>query len=138
MREAPVHRDVAYVLERRRKSTDGYLFEGLVPGGHDKKRSWNVSKPFGHYTRKLGFGEERQVFHGLRKTFTEAVEAAEVPESTAKLIIGHARQSLTYGHYSKGQRLGLRKYINKVSYGDAVMRLIRSSKATNRSDHTAT
>ena len=36
------------------------------------------------------------------KTFTEAMEAAEVPESTTKLITGHA---MTYGRYSKGQRV---------------------------------
>src|SRR5690348_13689934 len=47
-------------------------------GGLDKKRSWNVSKAFGHYTKKLELGEQRQVFHALRNTFTEAMEAAEV------------------------------------------------------------
>ena len=59
------------------------------------------------------------------KTFTEAMEAAEVPESTTKLIIGHKRPSLTYGHYSKGERVKLRDYINKLHYSRDVMRLIR-------------
>jgi hypothetical protein len=35
------------------------------------------------------------------------MQAAEVPESTTKRIIGHKRASLTYGHYSKGERLKL-------------------------------
>ena len=70
------------------------MFEGLVPGGPDRKRSWNVAKAFGRYTTMLGLGEDRQVFHALRNTFTEAMEAAEVPESTTKLIIGHKRASL--------------------------------------------
>jgi integrase len=126
VRDVPVHDSVVHVLTRRRKSSDGFVFEGLVPGGPDKKRSWNVSKAFGHYTRKLGLGEDRQVFHALRNTFTEAMEAAEVPESTTKLLIGHKRSSLTYGHYSKGDRMKLRKYINKVRYAEAVMRLIRA------------
>jgi integrase len=52
VREVPVHTMAAHVIERRRKSADGFLFNGLVPGGPDKKRSWNVSKAFGHYTRK--------------------------------------------------------------------------------------
>jgi hypothetical protein len=56
------------------------------------------------------------------------MEAAEVPESTTKLIIGHKRVSLTYGHYSKGDRLKLRKYIDKVHYSDDVMRLIRAPR----------
>src|SRR4051794_10536364 len=54
LRDVPVHNSAAHVLERRRKSDERFLFEGLVPGGPDRKRSWNVSKAFGHYTRKLG------------------------------------------------------------------------------------
>jgi hypothetical protein len=61
----------------------------------------------------------------VRNTFTEAMEAAGVPESTTKLIIGHKRPSLTYGHYSKGERVKLRDYINKLHYSRDVMRLIR-------------
>jgi hypothetical protein len=53
------------------------------------------------------------------------MEAAGVPESTTKLIIGHKRPSLTYGHYSKGERVKLRDYINKLHYSRDVMRLIR-------------
>jgi hypothetical protein len=52
------------------------------------------------------------------------MEAAEVPESSTALIVGHARQSMTYGHYSKGLRVKLRKSINKLHYAPAVMRLI--------------
>jgi integrase len=127
VREVPIHQSAAHVLLRRRKSSDAFVFDGLVPGGPDKKRSWNVSKAFGHYTRKLGLGEDRQVFHALRNTFTEAMEAAEVPESTTKLIIGHKRSSLTYGHYSKGERVKLRGHIKKLHYGEGVMRLIRGA-----------
>jgi intergrase/recombinase len=66
----------------------------------------------------------------VRNTFTEAMEAAGVPESTSQLIIGHKRQSLTYGHYSQGERLRkeLRGYINTLRYSDEVMRLIRARK----------
>jgi integrase len=126
VREVPIHDSAAHVLERRRKSADGFLFEGLVPGGPDRKRSWSVSKAFGRYTKKLGLGDQRQVFHSLRKTFVEAMEAQEVPESTVKLIIGHKRLSLTYGHYSRGERVNLRKAINKLQYPSAVMRLLRT------------
>lgn len=55
------------------------------------------------------------------------MEAAEVPESTVKLIIGHKRASLAYGHYSKGERVKLRKHINKLHYASDVMRLIRGN-----------
>ena len=44
------------------------------------------------------------MLHGLRPTFTQTREAAGVPESTFKLLVGHA-QSLTFGLYSKGPGL---------------------------------
>jgi integrase len=135
VRDVPVHDSAAHVLVRRCKTARSFLFEGLLPGGPDKKRSWNVSKAFGHYTRNLKLGDERQTFHSLRNTFVEVMEAAEVPESTIKLIIGHARPSLTFGGYSKGERVRLREVINKLHYPNSVMRLIR--KPTEE-EHTPT
>jgi integrase len=127
VREVPVHDSAAHVLTRRMKSAKSFLFDGLVPGGPDNKRSWNVSKAFGHYTHKLELGEDRQVFHALRNTFIERLEGAEVPVSTTSLIVGHARQSLTYGLYSKGHHVELRRAINKLHYSSGVMKLIRST-----------
>ena len=49
-----------------------------------------------------------EVFHALRNTFMEHLEGAGVAESTVKLIVGHARPSLTFGHYSKGTLVDLR------------------------------
>lgn len=133
VRKVPVHGSAVHVLERR-KGSRGFLFEGLVPGGPDKKRSWNMSKTFGRYTHKLDLKDERQTFHSLRKTFVEVMEAAEVPLSTVQLIIGHARQSLALDVYSKGQRVQLRKAINKLNYAKDVMSLIR--KPTTQEDNT--
>jgi integrase len=124
IRKVPVHDSAAHVLERR-KGSSGFLFDGLIPGGPDKKRSWNVSKAFGHYTNSLDLKEERQTFHSLRNTFVEVMEGAEVPLSTIELIIGHARQSLALGGYSKGQRVQLRDAIDKLHYAEDVMRLIQ-------------
>src|SRR5262245_17193731 len=137
LREVPIHESAAHVLERRWKTSDGFLFSGLVPGGPDGKRSWNASKAFGRYRRKLGFNSKAQVFHSLRNTFTEVMEAAEVPETTTKLLIGHKRSSLTFGGYSKGQRVELRKAIQKLKYSRAVMHAIRRNErlgSTKRSD----
>ena len=57
------------------------------------------------------------------------MEGAEVPESTTKLLIGQKRASLTYGHYSKGERVKRRKAIEKLKYAPEVMRLIRGQRA---------
>jgi integrase len=126
VRDVPVHDSVAHVLARRKRTARTYLFEGLIPGGPDKKRSWNISKVFGHYTHHLDLGEDRRVFHAIRNTFTEAMEGAEVPESTVKLLIGHARGSMTYGRYSKGKRVQLREAIDKLNYSSKLMQVIRT------------
>lgn len=126
LRDIPLHDSATHIVTRRLERAKTYLFEGLLPGGPDKKRSWHVSKAFGRYTSKLELGEQRQVFHALRNTFIEGMEGAEVLESTIKLIVGHARQSMTYGRYSKGQHVPLRAAINKLNYSSALMELIRT------------
>lgn len=57
-------------------------------------------------------------FHSLRRAFITAMERAEVPESTAKLIAGHARGSLTFGLYSRGVPVAqLAQAVQRVDYG---------------------
>lgn len=62
--------------------------------------------------------------HALRHTFTSCIEGQDVLESTTKLLIGHSRGSLTYGHYSKGDRVNLRGAIEKLDYGLMIMAAI--------------
>jgi hypothetical protein len=69
-------------------------------------------------------------FHALRNTFIETMEGAEVPESTVKLLVGHKRESMTFGHYSKGRRVALRDSVNRLSYPEEVMALIRERPAS--------
>ena len=132
IREVPVHESVAHVLKRRLSTADDYLFPGLLPGGPDRKRSWYVSKAFARYCEKLGFNDEGLVFHSLRKTFIEAMEAAEVPETTVKLLVGHRRNSITYGKYSEGERTNLRKAILDLKYSRPVMAAIRATALPER------
>jgi hypothetical protein len=65
------------------------------------------------------------VFHALRNTFMGYMEGHGVPESTTKLLVGHARESMTYGHYSDGQRVDLRQAMLKLDYGAEITELIR-------------
>ncbi len=127
VRTVPVHDSAAHVLERRIAASRDFLFDRLVPGGPDGKRSWNASKAFGHFTRSLDLkAGERQTFHSLRKSFVEVMEAKEVPLPTIQLLIGQKRQSLAFSVYSSGQRVDLRKAIDELRYSDEVMRLIRT------------
>ena len=40
--------------------------------------------------------------------------------------VGHARESMTYGHYSSGERVNLRAAINRLDYGAEIMGVIRN------------
>ncbi|HUI14061.1 MAG TPA: site-specific integrase [Xanthobacteraceae bacterium] len=131
VRDVPLHDSAVHIITRRLKHSKTYIFEGLLPGGPDHKRSWHVSKAFGRYTKSLELGEKRQTFHDLRATFIEVLEGAEVPESTVKLIVGHARQSMTYGNYSKGKRVDLREAIKKLRYSSVLMKLISTDDTSD-------
>ncbi len=103
---------------------DGWLFPSITPGGPDNKRSWNVSKKFTRERRKLGVDTPQTVFHSTRKNLAEALEAGEVPLSTAKLIVGHERGDMTFGVYSKGQFVDLKAAIEKAVFPAIVLSLV--------------
>jgi integrase len=131
-RSIPVHASVAGILERRKADGGPYLFKHLDTGGPDKKRSWYVSKAFRRYRERVGVAGVLRDFHALRNTYIAMMEGEDVKESTVKLLVGHKRSSMTYGHYSKGERVKLRDAVNKLSYGPEVMALLR---AKGRPEH---
>jgi hypothetical protein len=51
-----------------------------------------------------------------------------VPEPTVQLLVGHARHSLTYGRYSKGELVNLREAINQLRYSDDVAKHIATNE----------
>lgn len=124
-REIPLHPLAVDIIERRRDDNDEYLFAGLEPGGPDNKRSWYVSKAYGRFREQVGVSGDKEDFHALRNTFITCMEGRGVPESTVKLLVGHSRKgSMTYGHYSKGDRVPLREAIERLDYGTEVMKAI--------------
>jgi integrase len=130
LRKVPVHELGDAIIERRLADGDEYFFKGLLPGGPDNKRSWHVSKAYGRFRAGAGVGERGQDFHALRNTFIAVLEGEGIPESTVKLIVGHERNSMTFGVYSKGERVKLRGIINQLHYGAEVMRAIATGVGT--------
>ena len=61
----------------------------------------DVGKRFGRLKTKLGYGK-LHVFHSIRKTAATVFEQAGVPEGVTADIIGHEKQTMTYGLYSGG------------------------------------
>jgi integrase len=146
VRVVPVHPAIApLVSQLAKKSSDGFLVPGLLTGGPDAKRSHYIGKRFSDAIRKLGFDDPALNFHTTRNSFMQRCEEAGVPESTVKLLVGHARQSLTFGTYSPGVQLNtLRDAVQKVSYGklDALVKKLGSkveidSKSRRRYRHAA-
>ena len=122
VRELPVHPKAMPIIERRMKGKgDEFLFEGLTPGGPDDKRSWYVSKAYGRFRAQIGVSAKYEDFHALRHTYIAMMEGLEVAESTVKLLVGHKRTSMTYGLYSKGQRVNLRKAMETMDFGKQIM-----------------
>lgn len=95
------------ILRRRRdakrtKEASSQLFPDLVPGGHDNKLSWHVSKAFGRYRDdcKLPHGVD---FHSLRRTFVTRLENTQGMD-VVKIAryVGHKIKGMTFGVYSGG------------------------------------
>ena len=75
-----------------------------------------LSRRFGRLRSSLGYGPEL-VFHSLRKTVTTKLEQAGVPEGVAADIVGHEKQTITYGLYSGGTSMAQKmEAITKISY----------------------
>ncbi len=115
-RIVPIHpRIVSLIKQLSAQSSDEYLFGGLTENKFGD-RSNAIGKRFGRLKAELGF-DRRHVFHSIRKSFVTALEQADVPESVSADIVGHEKQTMTYGHYSGGSSLEQkRKAIAKVQF----------------------
>ena len=91
------------------------MFSGLTFNKYGD-RSNAIGKRFGRMKSAMGFTESH-VFHSIRKTVTTLLENAGVPESVAADILGHEKPTITYGLYSAGTSLAVRREaIEKLSY----------------------
>jgi len=105
IRQVPIHGELRGLIEGIiEESTDDYVISGLPKGTRNKKRGHSLGNRFSDVKSELfPDSQPRELtFHGLRSTFITAMEEAGVPQSTANLVVGHARQNLSYGLYSKG------------------------------------
>lgn len=115
-RVIPIHPQLAPTLQRlRRDSSDGYVLSGLTFNKYGD-RSNAVGKRFSRLKTKMGFGGS-YVFHSVRKTVATLLENAGVPENIAADILGHEKQTMTYGLYSGGTSFELKRdALMKLSY----------------------
>lgn len=110
-RGVPVHEAIAPIAAR---------------WGSLKANKATASKAFGRFRKRAGVAEARADFHALRNTFISMMEGEGAPESTVKLLVGHKRESMTYRRYSHGERVNLRKAIERARYSQEVMTLLQA------------
>lgn len=115
-REVPIHSAIASLVDDLKKaSKDGYLFSGLTFNKYGD-RSNAIGKRFGRLKTALGFPSSH-TFHSFRSTVSTLLENAEVPEGVAADIIGHDKDTMTYGLYSGGASLETKRVaLEKVRY----------------------
>lgn len=115
-RTVPVHSKLAPELTRMiADSADDYVLGGLSFNKYDD-RSNAIGKRFGRLKTKLGF-DSSLVFHSIRKTVATQLENAGIPENISADILGHEKQTITYGLYSGGTGLSaMKKAIEELHY----------------------
>lgn len=116
IREVPIHPKLRDTVKRLLKeSKDGFLLSDLSPNKYGD-RSDAIGKRFGRLKTDLGFGPEH-VFHSIRKTVATLLDNAGIPENVAADILGHEKPRITYGLYSGGSTLAVKKRaIAKLRY----------------------
>jgi site-specific recombinase XerC len=115
-REIPIHPRLAPLMRRLvKESKDGYVLSGLKANKYGD-RSGAVSKRFTRLKRALHFGAQH-VFHSIRKTVATQFENALVMENIAAAILGHEFDTMSYGVYSGGPSLKVKRdAIKKLKY----------------------
>lgn len=116
IREIPIHDEILLLIKKLLKSDDPiYLMPGLSVSAFGD-RSNAMGKRFSRLKTAMGY-TSRYVFHSIRKTFTTLLENAGVNENITADIVGHEKPRITYGLYSGGTNLQVkRKAILKVKY----------------------
>lgn len=117
-REVPIHPALAVVLTDlfTTNESEEFVIAGLTI---DKRgeRGKALGKRFGRLKTAMGYTERKHCFHSIRKTVGTMFEQAEVLEGVAADILGHEKQTMTYGLYSGGSSLKQKRdAINKIKY----------------------
>ena len=108
IREVPVHSQLVPIVKHlKESSTDDYLLSGLSFNKYND-RSNAIGKRFGRLKQSLGF-PGKKVFHSIRKTVVTLLENAGISENLAADIVGHEKPRITYGLYSGGATLAVKK-----------------------------
>lgn len=117
-RYVPVHPELDPLLQLLLPTDpEDWLIGNVRSQGGANRRADVIGKRFGRLKTKLGFPATK-VFHSLRKTFITACEQAEASEGVVADMVGHEKQTMTYGLYSGGSSIKQRvAVVNSLTFG---------------------
>lgn len=125
IREIPLHPELlALVARLKSDATTEYLIPAKADNQYDH-RGDVLGKRFGRLKKSMGFMEGSQVFHSIRKTLITLMENAGVSEGVAADIVGHEKQTMTYGLYSMGFGLEVKRAaLSSIQYPSPLFNVI--------------
>ena len=114
VREVPIAAAVKETFARlAENSQDGYILSGIAA----KYRTDTMSKAFQRLRKAEGYTDPRLVLHSIRHTVVTLLEEAGVPEATVASITGHRYPTITFGLYSGGVSLAVKRdALDKLAY----------------------
>ncbi len=105
------HQFLEYI-EQCRSQGKKYLFDDL-PSGKDNDWSHNIVCRFQRHLNEAGIvGKGRPTIYGMRHTFVDELQQADVAEHIVAELVGHSKRGLTYGRY--GKRVGIALLKEKI------------------------
>ena len=108
VRVIPIHSRLLPLVKRLVKaSKDGFVLSGQTLNKYGD-RAGAVGHRFGRLKTAMKFGPHH-VFHSIRKTVATQFENAHVMENIAAAILGHEFNTMSYGLYSGGPSLKVKR-----------------------------
>ncbi len=116
-RDVPIHSKLKSLIKEMcaNPDKDGHLIKSTARNQHDS-RSDPLGKRFGRLKTSMGYTKSHN-FHSIRHTLATLLENAGVPENISSDIVGHEKKTMTYGLYSGGTSMKLKKQaIEKIKF----------------------
>ncbi|WP_323883934.1 site-specific integrase [Aeromonas hydrophila] len=102
------HHFLEYVGHCRSQGSQ-YLFDDK-PSGQDADWSHNLVCRFQRHLTNAGIvGKGRPTIYGMRHTFVDELQQADVAEHIVAELVGHSKEGLTFGRYGKRVSIALLK-----------------------------
>lgn len=111
VREIPIHPAIKDLVARLVGDAEGGFIVPTNAVNQYGNRGDVLGKRFGRLKKAMGYAQGSEVFHSIRKTLITLLENAGVPEGIAADIVGHKKQTMTYGLYSMGSSLENKRVI---------------------------